>query len=131
MITILNPTEKQRLAAIARNKARICDLLKWQMDEYHTNMWNTGLIYLHKYLQCDSAVKQVHARKEFWNWWINLWNARDEAFVDEWDGLEDATTTADLRTLYCDINNPAVLACEIKPPAIVYGADFTTIKLAE
>lgn len=124
-------TLQQKQAAIVRNKARIVDLLKWSADQYHIFLWNTGIRYLNHYIGRDEvSITKINSRKEFWNWWINLFDARNEAFIEEWDGLEDQTTVDDLRKLYQDIHNPAMLACEIKPPQVVYGNHFTKIQMA-
>lgn len=123
-------TNQQKRAAIDRNKARVIDLLKWSLDDYHEHLWAAGVKYLELYFgNDDKAITKINPRKEFWNWFINLWDARNQAFIEEWDGLEDETSVHDMRVLYSDLHNPAVLACEIKPPAIVYGDSFTKTEL--
>jgi hypothetical protein len=119
-------TQTQKDALLQRNKARIIDLLKWSQDEYSVFIWNCGLRYLGLYLVKDeAAIRDLESRKVFWNWWINLWNARDEAFVEEFDGLEDGYTDARLRAIYYRIHKPETLATELHPPRVVFGENFT------
>lgn len=123
-------TQTQKEAALQRNKARIVDLLKWSLDDYHVFLWNSGLRYLFIYLGKDNdAIKELEARKAFWNWWINLWNARDEAFVEEFDGLEDEIPAARMVTTYHTIHKPEMLATEIHPPRVVFGENFINHQL--
>jgi len=122
-------TIQQQQAAIIRNQARVIDLLKWNMAAYSAFLYNSGLQYLEKYMRRDEdAIRKLTPRKEFWNWWKTLWNARDEAFIQEWDGLEDEVQAEDMRTLYRDIHNVDVLVCEVAPPSIAYPNDFSIIK---
>ena len=124
-------TTNQLQATITRNQARVIDLLQWNAEMYAAHIYNSGLQYLAKYIGNDEeAINLLTPRTEFWNWWKLLFNARDEAFIDEWDGFEDSTPVNDLRTIYYDLHNPAVLACEIKPPSIVYGKSFVNIEMA-
>lgn len=114
---------------VIRNQARIIDLLKWNMATYSARMYEAGLRYLDAWVGKDQeAADMLLPRKEFWAWWKNLYNERDERFVHEWDGLEDAISVEDLRSLYRDLHNPKVLACIIAPPTVVFPADFATIK---
>lgn len=109
-----------------RNQARICDLLQWQPVVYSNHIYNTGLAYLEEYFSQErSAINELMPRAEFWNWWKNQFNIRNDAFINEWDGLESTITVHDLRKIYSDLHNPYVLACEIRPPKIVYGKNFT------
>lgn len=123
-------TKTQKEAVLQRNKARIVDLLKWSLDEYHVFLWNSGVHYLNIYLGKDKdAINELEARKVFWNWWINLWNSRDNAFIDQFDGLEDAYTTSRLVSTYHTIHNPKMLASEIHPPRVVFGENFINHQL--
>ncbi len=123
------PTQLQ--ATIIRNQARVIDLLQWNAAMYATFIYNCGLQYLEKYIGNDEeAINLLTPKTEFWNWWKILFNARDEAFIDEWDGFEDNTPVNDLRTIYHDLHNPAMLSCEIKPPSIVFGKNFIKIEMA-
>lgn len=116
---------------LIRNQARIIDLLKWTPAAYSAFMYNSGLQYLEKYTGRDQeAIGKLAPIAEFWNWWKVLWNARDEAFINEWDGMEDEVDAEDLRTLYRDIHNAQVLAADTAIPSIVYPKDFTVIKMA-
>lgn len=125
-------TPAQLQAVINRNQARIIDLLRWNLATYSAFMYECGLKFLEKYIGSDEeAINLLTPRQEFWNWWKLQFNARDEAFISEWDGLEDHTPVADMRQLYKDIHNPAVLACEIHPPKQVYGKEFVNIEMAE
>lgn len=127
---MLNQTQKQAL--LQRNKARICDLLKWSVEEYNVFVWNSGLRYLSLYIGKDqSAIINLETRKVFWNWWINLWNFRDESFVDEFDGLEDSLSTDRLLKTYHQVHSPELLVAEIHPPRIVFGDSFTIIQLTD
>lgn len=121
----------QQQAAIIRNQARILDLLQWTLAEYSAFMHNCGLQFLENYIGKDvQLAAQLDKQQVFWNWWKNLFNARNEAFIEEWDGLEDEVTVEYLRKIYRLINNAELLACEIKPPRIVYGKAFTNIQMA-
>ncbi len=123
-------TQTQKEAVLQRNKARIVDLLKWTIEEYHVFVWNSGLEYLRHYLGKDQdAIRELEARKVFWTWWINLWNARDEAFVDEFDGLEDQYSSKNMMAIYHTIHNPETLAGELHPPRVVFGENFTNHQL--
>ncbi|MGQ0738257.1 MAG: hypothetical protein ACT4OJ_04285 [Bacteroidota bacterium] len=127
----MSTTLGQYKAAIVRNRARIIDLLRWDNDTLTNFIYNTGLIYLDCYIGKDpDNINHISSRKEFWSWWENLFNNRDEAFIWEWDGFENQATTEDLRKIYKDFNNPAVLACELKMPPIVYGENYTHLQLA-
>lgn len=122
-------TTTQQQAAIIRNQARVIDLLQWNAGFYALNMYNAGLQYLVHYIGKDeTAIDQLTARSEFWNWWKNCWNIRDEVFITEWDGLEDSISTRDLQQLYADLHNPKILACEIHPPKVVFGQHFITLQ---
>lgn len=124
-------TDKQLSAAITRNQARAVDLLKWNAEKYNQNIYDRGLEFLNAYIGDDpEAVSILEKREAFWNWWKMSWNAREEAFIIEWDGLEDSIQLNDLTAIYRDLHNPKVLACEIHPPAEVYGDDFVKIKMA-
>lgn len=123
--------QKQTQAAVKRNQSRIVDLLKWRPEQYSTFMYDCGLEFLVAYLGNDEeAINLLTPKEEFWIWWKNLFNLRDESFIREWDGMEDAISTADLYQLYRDLHNPKVLACEIHPPRYVYGRAFTQIEMA-
>ncbi len=127
----MSNTIAQQQAAIARNQARVIDLLHWNPALYAMQVYNAGLQYLVAYIGNDeAAIDQLTARKEFWNWWKNQWNVRDDAFINEWDGLEDSIPRRDLESLYKELHNPKVLACEIHPPKIVYGTQFINIQMA-
>lgn len=127
----MSNTIAQQQAAIARNQARVIDLLHWNPALYAMQVYNTGLQYLVAYIGNDeAAIDQLTARKEFWNWWKNQWNVRDDAFINEWDGLEDSIPRRDLESLYKELHNSKVLACEIHPPKIVYGTQFINIQMA-
>jgi hypothetical protein len=116
-------------AAINRNQARVIGLLQWNMAAYSNFMYNSGLQYLDKYTgKDDRAIGKLTPREEFWNWWKILWNARDEAFIDEYDGLEDHFTTDQLRKSYEFIHNTSVLAADTAIPSTVYPKDFSIIK---
>lgn len=120
----------QQQAAIIRNQARILDLLHWNLAMYCAFMHNCGLKYLELYIGKDEQLAaQLDKQQVFWNWWKNLFNARNEAFIEEWDGMEDTISVDDLRTIYRDIHNPALLACEIKPPRIVYGHSLIKMEM--
>lgn len=120
-------TTHQQEAAIIRNQVRVIDLLKWNTDGYAEFIYVCGLQYLEKYIGDEEAINLLTPRKQFWNWWKLLFNARDEVFIQEWDGLEDSISIHDLRRMYNDIHSPAILACEISPPPIVYGKNFARI----
>lgn len=122
-------THEQEKAGVVRNQARVIDLLHWSLAAYSAHLYNCGLRFLEVYLSNDEdAVAKLAPRREFWNWWKNLFNARDEAFIEAWDGLEDSISTEDLRELYHDIHKPEMLACELAPPTIAFPPDFATIK---
>lgn len=123
-------TIEQQQAAIKRNQARIIDLLQWDASTYSSNLYNTGQQYLEAYVGKDEVVKDVLSKSiVFWNWFKNLFNIRDEAFVQEWDGWEDQVEVEDLRTFYADVHNASVLAAEIKPPKEVYGNNIVKIEM--
>lgn len=124
-------TTQQLQAAISRNQARVVDLLQWDMEQYGQFLYQQGLEYLNNYLQDQQSQFKLEGRVEFWNWWRNLWNARDEEFIQAWDGCEWGIAPQQLRHTYQLIHSPAILACEIKPPAVVYGKDFTKIEMAQ
>lgn len=126
-----NPTLTQLAnSSIVRNMARIIDLLQWTKQVYDMHIYENGIQYLHQYYGSDKeAVKIMERHADFWNWWKSMWNARNEVFVNEWDGLEDAISHKDLRKLYFDTHNVKVLVAEIAPPSFVYPENFTTIKI--
>lgn len=112
-------TIKQKQAAIIRNQARVIDLLKWRPSVYSAFMHNCGLQYLALYVGPNEQLAgKLERIANFWAWWKNLFNARDEAFIDAWDGLEDSIDVEDMRKLYKDIHNPALLVAELHPPKI-------------
>lgn len=124
-------TITQQQAAIARNQARVIDLLHWNPALYAMLVYNAGLQYLVAYIgNNEAAIDQLTARAEFWNWWKNQWNIRDEVFITEWDGLEDSIPCRDLESIYKGLHNAQVLACEIHPPRVVYGNQFINIQMA-
>lgn len=124
-------TDMQQAKAVKkRNEARICDLLKWLPLTYAHFMYNSGLQYLALYTSNDDdVVRIISAQEGFWDWWKRLFLARDDAYVDEWDGLEDVVTLVDRRQLYRDIHNPHILVAEIHPPSAIYPKDFAIIKM--
>jgi hypothetical protein len=124
-------TTQQQQAAIVRNEARIIDLLHWTLAKYYAYMYDTGISFLENYTGNDeSIISKLTPQETFWNWWKNLFNARNEAFIHEWDGLEDTIPVGDLVKLYGAIHSPAMLASEIHPPKVVYGEKFTSIQMA-
>lgn len=123
------PSIDMEKAATNRNQARVIGLLHWSLSTYSNFLYNSGLQYLEQYTGKDEqAIGKLTPRAEFWNWWKQLWNARDEAFIEQFDGLEDEYNCASLRIIYRDIHNTEVLACDTAIPSIVYPKDFTIIK---
>lgn len=127
----MQTTIQQQAAAITRNQARIIDLLQWDMEMYTLFLYNIGVEYLSQYMKGDqTAIDKLEGRPEFWNWFKTLWNARDEAFVMEFDGREFEMGVETLRTMYRVTHAADILVCEIAPPAVVYPDDFAIIKAA-
>src|SRR5688572_3587801 len=112
---MMTPTQLQ--AAIVRNQARVIDLLQWRPEQYARFVYDSGIEYLEKYIGQDKeAISIVESRVQFWNWWKLHFNARNEAFIEEWDGMEDQLRATTLEAYYLDINSAEVLAAEIHPP---------------
>lgn len=111
------------------NQQYILALLGWREEVYNNHMYKTGLRFLYEYMSNDEdAVNQLAPRKEFWNWWKNLYNIRNESFIEVWNSPKCIETSCfELQRFYLDLHNPSVLACEIHPPRICYPVSFTHI----
>lgn len=122
-------TIAQRQAAITRNQARIMDLLKWDAATLAALVYGTAVTYLEHMMGDDpEGQTEVLMNSDFWDWWKNQFNIRNEAFVDSWDGLEDAIPVHDLQAIYRDLHNPRVLACELTIPRTALPPYFYKIK---
>lgn len=124
-------TIQQKQTAITFNQSRVCDLLRWQPECLALFMYERGIQYLTIFYNNDEqAISKISARKEFWNWWRSEWDTRDEVFLDQVDGREDALSIKTLNNIYRSLHLASILVCEIAPPRVIYPADFTTIKMA-
>lgn len=120
---------RQEQSTMIRNQARVADLLEWTQQEYGDFKYNTGLEYLREYFSGDQkAIDRLSVHKDFWNWWKNEWNQRDDSFIDTMDGQQDKFRAAWLRAIYQDYHNHLVLAAELSIPPAAYPPDFTIIK---
>lgn len=126
----METTIQQQQGRIRFNQGRLIDLLEWSTGQYAIYVYERGLQFLKMYLQNDeSAIKRLETRIEFWNWWKSLWNARDEVYLNDVDGMQDKLSVIFRNKLYSELHNPRMLVSEICIPELVYGKDFTKIVL--
>lgn len=60
------------------NRQKVLQLLGWDMLQYATLQYETGLQYLQQYLQLDAATLHMfESSRRWWDWWVNQWNLRD------------------------------------------------------
>jgi hypothetical protein len=106
-------------------RSAICKILGWSEEEHAWYIYESGNKYLDILFDGHPAAKTVlEKRKEFWNWWKNLWAKRDESIVEnlEFEGVAKHLC----QTYYGMVHDANMLACEIAPNRTVYGNDFIT-----
>jgi hypothetical protein len=109
-------------------QASVRQLLKWSEEQYCTFLFETGLAYLEAYFQQDQqAIDLLKVKREFWNWFKNHWQYRDQIFFESF--LQEDAPLHLKRELYTSLHCPDILACEIYPSKIVLGHNFSIIKI--
>lgn len=119
----------EKRAAINETQRKVCELLSWPPEKYAEFMFETGIEYLEMFCNNDKPLaRQLSRKKEFWNWWKNQWEIRDEWFIEMcWDRFP-----IDCRHYNYDyLHMVGVLICEIAPGRVVLGNDFSTVKLSQ
>lgn len=91
----------------AANRERILQILGWDILEYTTLQYETGLQYLQNYLQMDEATARTfESNRRWWDWWVNQWNLRDaQIFLP----AADAYRQNKARTMYKRVHSIAYL----------------------
>ena len=107
--------------AADRLKQQICKLLQWDEMQYAEFQYQNGIAYLMWYLPCDEyAREQLLRSRLYWSWFKNQWNADDMLVLEVARDNDMPLQVA--REIYTEIHCPRVLACEIKPNAIVLSS---------
>lgn len=121
----MKSTIQQRKSELTFNQMQIIDLLKWTEDQYTTHLHNSGLEYLRHYCGDDTGIADyLEKKKEFWNWYRNHYDLRNEAFLQQWDCLENVIGTVAIRELYLSQHNPEMLVSVIAPPSFLFDKEF-------
>lgn len=114
--------ENQRIS-IMLTQNLICALIKWTPARYSEFMFEMGLKYLDRLFHDEKLCSMLATRKEFWNWWKNLWYQREEVFLgSDWEGCGINVK----RDCYFYLHEPEVLVCEIAPTRVALGEEFIT-----
>lgn len=69
-------------AKYAQNKKCILQVLGMSEDAYNTLLYNTAISWVRKAVWKDEIIVQLLTKEEmFWEWFINHWNMREDAFI--------------------------------------------------
>lgn len=105
----------------------IMKLLRWNEEELQLFVFECGIAYLEAYFINDAeAVNIISTKKEFWNWFQNQWQYRDQAFVE--CDIDDVPLLF-IREMYKALHKPEILACEIYPSRVILGDNFFIVKM--
>lgn len=108
--------QKQNQKAISQ-KMRVCEMLNWDVEQYHMFQYETGINYLTLYIPNDPyGVDQLTRSRIFWAWWKNAWSQRDENFINNANALWAPEYCA---TIYQLENDPYYLVKNSSPNSIV------------
>lgn len=115
---------QSRRDAAARSQRRVQYLLQWDDLTYGNMKFKAGLRYLAYYLRGDEdSIKLLSYNRIFWQWWKNHWTIREEAWLEDAEKLEKLQLGV-RRNSYRVIHNPAALANEIHPNAVVLDDSY-------
>lgn len=66
------------------NKSLILDKTFTSEEAYHTLQWNTAIAWIRAVVWNDEdIVSALTNQPDFWKWWVNQWNLRDEQFLTD------------------------------------------------
>ena len=121
MTTINIKTAKEAYQqAATKTMHQVLELLEWNEQEFANERYNNGRAYLYWYLVQDKERALLEISKLYWQWWKNLCNRHDYAFVT--DTHIAYLPLAQRRQLYNDVHCPRTLAVECKIDAIVLSS---------
>ncbi len=92
----------------AQNKEYILAILEITEGDYHELQFETAERWIRASLwNADDIVSYLSSLPEFWAWFINLWNIRDDQFIhDQLDAIINPKVPVELlKGLYKCINN--------------------------
>lgn len=124
MSTTTHIETRRKIAAAL--KARVCELLGWDEQQYADFQYECGLRYLRHSIPADNWGQDWLQRAAiFWNWWKNEWCRRDAEFCEPEEGWHpELLGTENMRRLYHHEHNPIVLASEIYPNRVVLDESY-------
>lgn len=69
----------------AANKAMLLVECNISQDAYNVHLYNQAIAWIRANVWNDDVmVDALTEQKEFWAWWINQWNMREDAFIHEY-----------------------------------------------
>jgi hypothetical protein len=99
-------------------KQRICQVLNCTEEQYARHQYECGLNYLALYLHgLEPVSRELEGNRIFWNWWKIHWAMRDRQFLA-------AKHQGNHWALYLNMHDPAMLAAEMRPNAVVLGRSY-------
>ena len=69
----------------AANKAVLLTECHISEDAYHVHVYNQAISWIRANVWNDDAmVDALTAQGDFWQWWVNQWNMREDAMIHEY-----------------------------------------------
>jgi hypothetical protein len=125
----LKTIEELEAMTIEQIQKEVLNLLCWNEEDLSCFIYECGVAYLQAYFGNDTdAISHVEHKREFWNWFKNQWQYRDQVFFESMI-LDFSLPLFMRREMYKALHSPAMLACEIYPSKTVLGTDFSTLKI--
>ncbi len=122
--TEIKTTKQAYQEATKRVMLRVMKLLEITEQEYAHMRYENGRAYLYWYLPVQDRERAIlETSKLYWQWWKNLCNRHDYAFVT--DTEIHKLTLGQRKKLYDLVHCPRTLAVECKIDSVV----LTTLKI--